>query len=105
VEKGRAKDGNPNVTKQKVRANYVSSGNLVRSIKPIADKLEFGIEFDWYGQMVINGRAPFGKTKAERAYHQAALNEWMKMKRLRPKDPSNGQFIKNTEANSKAMSL
>jgi hypothetical protein len=29
----------------------------------------------------------------------------MKMKRLRPKDPSSGQFIKNTESNRKAMSF
>ena len=94
-----------NVTKQKVRANYVSSGNLVRSIKPIAEGLEFGIEFDWYGQMVINGRAPFGKNKGGKGIPPSALNEWMKMKRLRPKDPSSGQFIKNTDSNRKAMSF
>jgi hypothetical protein len=45
------------------------------------------------------------KTKAEKESPQAALNEWMKMKRLRPKDPSSGQFIKNTASNRKAMSF
>jgi hypothetical protein len=86
-------DGPP--MKQKFRANYVSSGNLVRSIKPIADGLEFGIEFDSYGQRIIDGRQPFGKEQRRKGNTTpSALNEWMKMKRLRPKDPSNGQFIK-----------
>jgi hypothetical protein len=96
-------DGPP--MKQKFRANYVSSGNLVRSIKPIADGLEFGIEFDSYGQNIIDGRQPFGKNKGGKYIPPPALNEWMKMKRLRPKDPSSGQFIKNTDSNRKAMSF
>jgi hypothetical protein len=58
-----------------------------QSIKPIADKLEFGIEFDWYGQMVINGRAPFGKNKGGKGIPPSALNEWMKMKRLKAEKP------------------
>jgi hypothetical protein len=94
-----------NVTKQKFKANYVSSGNLVRSIKPIAEGLEFGIEFDSYGQRIIDGRQPFGKNKGGKGIPPSTLNEWMKMKRLRPKDPSNGQFIKNTAANKKSMSF
>jgi hypothetical protein len=95
-------DGAP--MKQKFRANYVSSGNLVRSIQPIAEGLQFGIEFDSYGQRIIDGREPFGKNKGGKGIPPSTLNEWMKMKRLRPKDPSNGQFIKNTAANRKSMS-
>ena len=94
-----------NVNKQKLRANYVASGNLVRSIKPIAEGLEFGIEFDSYGQRIIDGRQPFGKNKGGKGIPPSTLNEWMKMKRLRPKDPKSGQFIKNTESNRRAMSF
>ena len=96
-------DGPP--MKQKFRANYVASGNLVRSIKPIAEGLEFGIEFDSYGQRIIDGRQPFGKNKGGKGIPPSTLNEWMKMKRLRPKDPKSGQFIKNTESNRRAMSF
>jgi hypothetical protein len=91
------------VTKQKIRANYVASGNLVRSIQPIAEGLEFGIEFDSYGQMLINGRQPFGKNKGGKGIPPSTLREWGKMRNLRPKDPKSGQFIKNTESNRKAM--
>jgi hypothetical protein len=94
-------DGAP--TKQKFRANYVASGNLVRSIQPIAEGLEFGIQFDSYGQNIIDGRQPFGKNKGGKYIPPSALREWGKMRNLRPKDTKTGQFIKNTESNRKGM--
>jgi hypothetical protein len=38
------------------------------AIKPIADKLEFGIEFDWYGQMVIDGSAAIRKKQRRKGH-------------------------------------
>ena len=41
-----------------IRGNSVASGNLVRSLRGWSQGLEFGVEMDWYGQAVINGRQP-----------------------------------------------
>jgi len=94
-----------NVTKQRVRANYVASGNLVRSIQPYSSGLEFGVEMDWYGQMVINGRQPFGKNKGGKGIPPTALKGWANIKGLRPRDPQNGQFVKNNKNNRNAMAF
>lgn len=86
-----------NVEKKKVRANYVASGNLVRSIKPIADGLEFGIEYDQYGDAIRKGRKPGKGIPISR------MHEWTKIKGLRPRDLKTGSFAKNTPSNRKAM--
>lgn len=91
-----------NVVKQKVRANYVASGNLVRSIKPYSDGMEFGIKMDWYGEAIRQGRQPMGKFRGGKGIPVSNMVQWSKMKRLRPKD-SKGQFIANNARNREAM--
>ena len=94
-----------NVTKQKVKANYVASGNLVRSIKPFVDGMEFGITMDWYGEAIRTGRQPWpsGKFRGGMGIPTRAMEQWIMNKRLRPRNPESGQFLKNTRANKKAM--
>ena len=93
-----------NVVKQKVRSNYVASGNLVRSIKPFIDGMEFGISMAWYGEAIRQGRQPMGKYRGGKGIPVSTMFEWSKMRRLRPKD-SKGQFIANTQKNRNAMAF
>jgi len=86
-----------NVVKKKVRANYVASGNLVRSIKPIAEGLEFGVEYDQYGDAIRKGRKP------NKGIPISRMRQWTKMKGLRPRDLQSGSFLKNTNSNRNAM--
>jgi len=92
-----------NVVKQKIRANYVASGNLVRSIKPFVEGMEFGITMDWYGEAIRKGRQPMGNFRGGKGIPPTAMDAWAMNKRLRPKDPSSGQFLPNTSKNKNAM--
>lgn len=92
-----------NVVKQKVRANYIASGTLVKSITPFAQGLEFGVEYAQTGEFLRQGRQPFGKNKGGKGIPIDTINNWTKMRRIKPKDLSNNQFIKNTQANRNAM--
>jgi hypothetical protein len=94
-----------NVVKQKVRANYVASGSLVKSIKPFSKGLEFGIEYNQTGEFLREGRQPFGKNKGGKGIPPDTLHQWAKMRNIRPRDLKNNQFIKNTESNRNAMSF
>lgn len=94
-----------NVNKGTMRSNFVASGNLVRSLKGWSDGLEFGVEMDWYGQMVINGRQPEGKNKGGKGIPVDKMNNWAKMKNLRPRDVKTGQLLPNNSQNRKAMSF
>ena len=85
------------ITIKKVRANYVASGNLVRSIKPIAEGLEFGVEYNQYGDAIRKGRKPNKGIPINR------MREWTKIKGLRPRDLQSGSFLKNTNSNRNAM--
>lgn len=94
-----------NVNKGTMRSNFVASGNLVRSLKGWSDGLEFGVEMDWYGQMIINGRQPEGKNKGGKGIPVDKMNNWAKMKNLRPRDVKTGQLLPNNPQNRKAMSF
>lgn len=93
-----------NVVKKKIRANYVASGNLVRSIQPYSNGMEFGIKMDWYGEAIRQGRQPMGKYRGGKGIPPSTMTDWAKMKRLRPRD-SKGQFIANTKKNREAMAF
>jgi len=93
------------ITIKKVRANYVASGNLVRSIKPIAEGLEFGVEYDRYGDAIRKGRKPWpgAKGDGDKGIPIKRMREWTKIKGLRPRDLQSGSFLKNTQSNRNAM--
>lgn len=93
------------VRKQKIRAPFVASGNLVNSIKPIADGLEFGISMAWYGDAIRKGRKPWpgAQFNGDKGIPPTSMKQWAQMKRLRPKDPKTGQFLGNNEKTQKAM--
>jgi hypothetical protein len=94
-----------NVVKQKVRANFIASGTLVKSIEPFSQGLEFGVEYAQTGEFLRQGRQPFGKNKGGKGIPISNMREWSKMRNIRPRDLSNNQFIKNTESNRKAMNF
>ena len=94
-----------NVVKQKVRANYVASGTLVKSIEPFVNKLEFGVEYNQTGEFLRQGRQPFGKNKGGKGIPVNSMHQWAKMRGLRLRDLKNNQFIENSEKNRKAMSF
>lgn len=91
------------VKKSIINKNFVSSGNLVKSVKPIADGLEFGVDFAWYGQAIIEGRKPWGKFKGGKGIPKSTMDKWIQQRRLRPR--SNGKFIGNSQKNKQAMSF
>ena len=93
------------VRKQKFRAPYVASGNLVNSIKPISRGLEFGISMDWYGQAIIKGRKPWpnAEFKGDKGIPLATMKSWATMKKMKPKDPATGKFLENSDKNKRAM--
>jgi hypothetical protein len=93
------------VQKKVFRGNYVASGNLVKSIRPFAKGLEFGITANWYAEAIRAGRKPWANAKFSggKGIPIDTMKEWTTIKRLRPRDPSSGQFLKNNETNKKAM--
>lgn len=91
------------VRKITIRSNYVASGNLVRSLRGWSQGLEFGVEMDWYGQAIINGRQPEGKYKGGKGIPTDKIKNWAKMKNIKPRNIKTGQFIKNSEENRRAM--
>lgn len=94
-----------NVRKGTMRSNFVASGNLVRSLQGWTQGLEFGVEMDWYGQMVINGRQPEGKNKGGKGIPVDKMSQWAKMKGLKPRDVKTGQLLKNNSENRNAMNF
>lgn len=93
------------VRKQKYRAPFVASGNLVKSIQPIAKGMEFGIKMDWYGDAIRKGRKPWpdAKFNGDKGIPLTTMKSWAQMKRLRPKDPESGQFLPPNDKNKRAM--
>lgn len=91
--------------KKVFRGNYVASGNLVKSIRPFSDGLEFGITALWYAEAIRAGRQPWPnwKFKGNKYIPPDAMKEWTEIKRLRPRNVKTGQFIANTEKNRNAM--
>lgn len=89
----------------KFRSNYVASGNLVNSVKPYSDGLEFGVEMDIYGDAIRLGRKPWqgAKGKGDKGIPKDSIKSWAKLKGFRPRDLKSGQFIQNNEKNRKAM--
>lgn len=98
-------DGAP--IKQKFRANYMASGNLVKSIEPFSNGLEFGVEYLWYGEGIRLGRKPYANAKwrGNIGIPSNSMHEWTKMRRIQPRDLSNNQFIANSSQNRKAMNF
>jgi hypothetical protein len=86
-----------------IRGNSVASGNLLRSLRGWSQGLEFGVEMDWYGQAVINGRQPEGKYRGGKGIPSDKLSSWAKMKNIKPRNIKTGQFIKNNDSNRKGM--
>ena len=92
------------VEKKTVNKNFVATGNLVRSVKPFSQDLEFGVEFAWYGQAIIEGRKPWGKYNGGKGIPVDVMKKWTNDRRLRPRNSQN-QFIKNTKSNRNAMAF
>lgn len=93
--------------KSKFRGNYVATGNLVNSVKPFSQGLEFGVEMDLYGDAIRLGRQPWqgAKGKGNKGIPIDAMKSWAKVKGFRPRDLKTGQFIQNNEKNRKAMAF
>lgn len=94
-----------NVKKSKFRGNLIASGNLYRSVKPLSNQLEFGVQMDWYGEMIRVGRKPMGKVRGGKGIPIDKMSSWAKMKGLKARDVKTGQILKQTESNKKAMSF
>jgi hypothetical protein len=90
------------VRKTIIKKNFVATGNLFKSIKPIADNLEFGVSFAWYGQAIIDGRQPWGKFKGGKGIPVETMKRWTEIRRLRPRS-AKGKFIGNSKNNKEAM--
>jgi hypothetical protein len=73
-------------TKKTFRGNYVSSGQLVSSIKGSPNGLDLGITMNQTGQYVQSGRKP-GK-----GIPLDAMRNWVKMKGIQPRDMSTGKY-------------
>ena len=91
--------------RQKVRANFVASGNFVKSIEPVSTELTFGVEYLWYGEGIRQGRKPWANArwKGDKGIPSNSLHKWTQMRGIRPRDLSNNQFIKNTASNRNGM--
>jgi hypothetical protein len=100
VYRSQWQNGNPkNVTVKTIRANHIASGQLVNSIKPTYENGEFGVSMLDYGFNVNDGR-----DKGKGIPPDVMLN-WTSVKGIRPRNLINGQFIKNTMNNRKAMAF
>lgn len=87
------------VRKQRIRKNFEASGTLVRSIQGLRRENVIGISAESYSQYIIEGRKP-GKGIPLRA-----IESWARTRRLRPKDPETGEFIRVTRNTKKAMTF
>jgi hypothetical protein len=74
------------VTKKTFRGNYVASGQLVNSIQPNPNGMTLGITMNKTADYVQNGRKP-GK-----GIPINSMRNWVKMKRIQPRDLSTGKF-------------
>jgi hypothetical protein len=74
------------VTKKTFRGNYVASGQLVNSIQPNPNGMTLGITMNKTGDYVQSGRKP-GK-----GIPLDSMRNWVKMKRIQPRDLSTGKF-------------
>jgi hypothetical protein len=93
--------------KKTFRGNYIATGNLFKSIKPISKGLEFGMTALWYADAIRAGRKPWPQSKFEGniGIPPDKMSEWTKNKRLRPRDLKSGQFIQNNRNNRNAMNF
>lgn len=96
--------------KKTFRGNYVATGNLVKSIRPFSEGLEFGMTALWYAEAIRAGRQPWANSKFKGNKgvpfkDPNVILEWANVKRLRPRDTKTGQFIPNTQRNRKAMAF
>jgi len=74
------------VTKKTFRGNYVASGQLVNSIQPNPNGMTLGITMNKTGDYVQRGRKPGKGIPLE------SMRNWVKMKRIQPRDLSTGKF-------------
>jgi hypothetical protein len=75
----------------------------MKSVKPIARGLEFGLDYAWYGQAIIDGRQPWGKFQGGKGIPVETMNKWIQQRRLKPRNK--GKFIGNSDQNKRAMSF
>lgn len=89
---------------QRIRTNYRATGALINSIKGYVNSLDdMGISAIWYAEAIRKGRQPMGAMKGGKGIPLDAMKQWTQVRRLRPKNPETGEFIKNTESNKKSM--
>jgi len=87
-------------TKKTFRGNYVASGQLVNSIQAAPKGLDIGIKMARYGEAIVLGRAPMGKSRGGKGIPLDSMRNWTKMKRIQPRDLSTGKFKSNATAES-----
>ena len=82
-------------TKKTFRGNYVASGQLVNSIQADPKGLTLGISMNETADYVQKGRKP-GK-----GIPINSMRNWVKMKRIQPRDMGTGRF--KSKANAEGM--
>lgn len=87
------------VRKQRIRKNFSATGTLVRSIEGLRKDKNLGIRLEKYAQYIVDGRKP------GRGVPPKAIQEWTRNRRLKPKNPETGEFIRATRANKRAMAF
>lgn len=87
------------VRKKTIRKNFEASGDLVRSVTGLREEGVLGIEFLQYGEYVISGR------KKGKWVPRDAMRDWIQNRKLRPRDPETGEFVKNTKQARRAMAF
>lgn len=84
---------------KKFRGNYVASGELVKSIKPMGGGLFWEVRMEKYGEAIRKGRKP-GK-----GIPIQSMKDWIATKKIKPRDIGSGQFSKNTAQAKETMSF
>lgn len=100
------KDWQPKkTTKKTFRGNYVASGELLNSIKVGGEGFSRNVEMARYGEAIILGRKPWrgAKGKGGKGIPIKDMARWTKTKKMKPRDTTTGQFIKNTKSNRDSM--
>ena len=93
------------VKKQRVRANYVASGSLVKSIQATPINTTIAIEMNWYAERVIEGRKPFpgAKDRGGKGIPLRQMKDWTRIKSIRPRNPETGEYLKVNNNTRNAM--
>lgn len=92
------RNGKPYNTRVKtLRASHSASGQLVQSIGIVKSNKGYAVKMDDYGQYVNDGR------KKGKGIPLSAMAQWVKQKRLKPRDLKTGAFKPNNKKNRDAM--